>query len=88
MWKFFSENVTEEENYLPPDNISGNDGKRVAAYTSPTNIGLYLACIMGARDLGFIEKSEMNERIERTLDTIDRLPKYKGHLYGRPILQS
>lgn len=82
MWKFFSENVTEEENFLPPDNISGNDGKRVAAYTSPTNIGLYLACIMGARDLGFIEKSEMNERIERTLDTIDRLPKYKGHLYN------
>lgn len=82
MWQFFSENVTDEVNFLPPDNISGEDCERTAAYTSPTNIGLYLTSIMGARDMGFIEKDEMNDRIEKTLDTIDRLPKYKGHLFN------
>lgn len=82
MWNFFSENVTENENFLPPDNISFSPEKRVAGYTSPTNIGLYLVCILAAADMSLITLSEMNERINKTLDTIERLPKYKGHLYN------
>lgn len=82
MWKFFSENITENENFLPPDNISYYSGKRVAGYTSPTNIGLYLVCILAAADMSIISPREMNDRINKTLDTIDKLPKYKGHLYN------
>lgn len=82
MWNFFSENVTENENFLPPDNISFYCGKQVAGYTSPTNIGLYLVCILAAADMSLITPSEMNERINKTLDTVERLPKYKGHLYN------
>lgn len=82
MWRFFSENVTESENFLPPDNVSGEDCQRIAAYTSPTNIGLYLTSLLGAKDMGFIEKDEMNGLIEKSLDTIDKLPKYKGHLFN------
>ncbi len=82
MWSFFDENVTVYENFLPPDNIAEYPEKRTAAYTSPTNIGLYLVCVLAAADMKLISDGEMLGRINSTLDTIERLPKYKGHLFN------
>lgn len=82
IWRFFKDNVTAADNYLPPDNISIAPYKKTAHRTSPTNIGLYIACLVAARDFGFIDSAELYEKLKCTLDTVEKLPKWKGHLYN------
>lgn len=82
IWKFFSENVTGADNYLPPDNIQLSPLACTAHRTSPTNIGLYLLSVLAARDFGFIDTDELCQRINDTLGTLEKLPKWRGHLYN------
>lgn len=82
MWKFFEDFCTEENNFLIPDNIQLNSQFFVAKRTSPTNLGLMLCTFLAARDMGFIDTKEMYVRISLSLDTIGKLPKYKGNLYN------
>lgn len=81
-WYYFSDLVNRETNYLPPDNYQISPVKKVAMRTSPTNIGLYLLTCGAAYKFGFIRGEELKERISSTLQTIDKLPKYRGHLYN------
>jgi len=74
--------VTPEDNYLPPDNYQEMPPNGVAHRTSPTNIGLLLASIVCARDLGFIGTVEMAERLDNTITTIEKMEKWEGHLYN------
>ncbi len=80
MWRFFDENCTENHNYLVPDNVQLSPSGKVAARTSPTNIGLMLTSFLAARDLGFIGSDELCERLEKSLKTVDALEKYRGNL--------
>ena len=80
MWEYFEDLCGENNNFLPPDNIQFAPHRAVAERTSPTNIGLMLACVLAARDFGFITSEEMCRRINLTLDSIDKLEKYKGNL--------
>lgn len=82
IWAFYEVYVTEEDSYLPPDNVQMEGDKGIAHRTSPTNIGLYLACVVAARDFGFIDTPGMIERLERTVDTVERMEKWSGHLYN------
>ncbi len=82
MWEFFEDFVTAKDNWLPPDNVQIDPPKGIANRTSPTNIGLYFTCTLAARDLGLIDTPGLVERLERTLDTVERLDKWKGHLYN------
>jgi cellobiose phosphorylase len=82
IWAFFEDYVTAEEHWLPPDNVQFNPPRGVAHRTSPSNIGLYLACVLAARDLGFIDTQDMLERLERTISTVESLEKWQGHLYN------
>ncbi len=81
-WRFFEENVTSAENYLPPDNIQETPVPRKAGRTSPTNIGFYLVSVLAAADLSFITPEELFLRIRNTVDAVNKLPKYKGLLYN------
>ena len=81
IWRFFEKYVSEETNFLPPDNIQYSP-YRVAMRTSPTNIGLYLLCALCARDFGFIDSNELAQRIFQTLKTIEGMKKWKGNLYN------
>ena len=81
MWRFFDRYVTEETNHLPPDNVQYSP-YRVAMRTSPTNIGLYLLCVLAARDLGFIDSVELCRRVSATLGTLESVPKWHGNLYN------
>ncbi len=81
-WRYFEENVTSAENHLPPDNIQETPVFVKAGRTSPTNIGFYLLSVLSSADMLFISPDEMYERISATLDTLDKLPKYKGLLYN------
>jgi hypothetical protein len=82
IWKFFSENVNESGNHLPPDNIQLTPYEKTANRTSPTNIGLYLVSTLCARDMGLISTDEFFNRINSTLETIEKLKKYNGHLFN------
>ena len=82
IWRFFEEYVTEEESYLPPDNIQETPVRKTAHRTSPTNIGLYLVSCLAAADFAFITPAQLSERLSHTLGTIERLEKYNGNLYN------
>ncbi|TLS48684.1 glycosyl transferase family 36 [Paenibacillus antri] len=82
IWTFYEHFVTAEDHYLPPDNVQIEPANGVAHRTSPTNIGLYMTCAVAARDFGFIDTEGLVERLERTVDTIERMEKWEGHLYN------
>jgi cyclic beta-1,2-glucan synthetase len=81
-WRFFETFVGPEDHSLPPDNFQDDPVPVVAHRTSPTNIGMYLLSIVTARDFGWIGTSEMVERLEATLATINALQRYRGHLFN------
>ena len=81
-WRFFETFVTEADNYLPPDNFQEIPRPTVFHRTSPTNIGLYLLSTTVARDMGWIGQTAAITRIEQTLQTLLRMPRFRGHLYN------
>lgn len=82
MWKFYEQNVTTFDNCLVPDNIQFFPEKRVCHRTSPTNIGLYFVSIVCANVFSFITKYDLKTKLRASLDTVEKLKKYKGNLYN------
>lgn len=82
MWKFFSREVNAAGNHLPPDNVQFSPVYARAERCSPTNLGLYLLSVLAARDFNFIGNNQVYERIRDTLDTVDKLEKWHGHLFN------
>ncbi len=81
-WRYFETFVTAEENHLPPDNFQETPKPAIASRTSPTNIGLYLLSTVAAHDMGWIGQRAALQRMKDTLQTIQRMPRYRGHLYN------
>src|SRR5579864_5806226 len=79
IWRYFAEFSSEEDNWLVPDNVRANPPK-VAASVSPTNVGLLLNARQAAGALGYITLPEMIDLTQKTLDTMERMTKYRGHL--------
>ena len=79
IWRYFAEFSSGEHNWLIPDNIQ-DEPRKVAASISPTNVGLLLNARQVAREFGYITLPEMVDLTRKTLDTIIRIPKYRGHL--------
>jgi cyclic beta-1,2-glucan synthetase len=79
-WAYFEAFGGAEDHYLPPDNVQVHPAETIAHRTSPTNIGLGLLATLAAHDLEFIDEATLVERVGRTLDTIERLERYEGHL--------
>ncbi|MBO6231319.1 MAG: hypothetical protein J6O50_12240 [Ruminiclostridium sp.] len=81
-WAFYTDHVTEAENWLPPDNVQYSPVFRISHRTSPTNIGMYLLACVCANELGFIDNARLVTLIDRTVSTVEKLAKYKGSLYN------
>ncbi|MFZ1661928.1 MAG: glucoamylase family protein, partial [Paracoccaceae bacterium] len=81
-WRYFETFVTAEENFLPPDNFQEIPKPKIASRTSPTNIGLYLLSTVVAHDLGWIGRRSAVHRLRDTLATIERMHRFRGHLYN------
>jgi cyclic beta-1,2-glucan synthetase len=79
-WRFFDDLVTAENNWLPPDNSQLALRVEVARRTSPTNIGMWLASALAARDFGYLTADELWRRAAKTLETMQRMERYEGHL--------
>ncbi|MCI2807653.1 GH36-type glycosyl hydrolase domain-containing protein [Eoetvoesiella caeni] len=82
IWRFFTTFVSAEDNFLPPDNFQEDPDPVVAHRTSPTNLGLYLLSIQAARDFGWIGSDDMAQRLEATLETMQKLQRYRGHFFN------
>lgn len=90
MWRYFSDFLNEKNNFLPPDNYQEEPLGIEARRTSPTNIGLAMLSCLGAYDIGFIDEERLFFLIGKTLDTIEKLEKWNGHLlnwYSTETLQ-
>lgn len=81
-WNFFADTVTRDSHFLPPDNLQLAPSEEKAMRTSPTNIGLFLLSVLAALDLGLLDAKEAADRLERTLATVEGLPKFHGNLYN------
>ncbi|GHD11235.1 GH36-type glycosyl hydrolase domain-containing protein [Tianweitania populi] len=81
-WLYFETFVTPGEHFLPPDNFQENPVGIVAHRTSPTNIGVYLLSSISARDFGWISLIETAERIDQTVATMEKMQRFRGHLYN------
>ncbi len=79
IWRYFAEFSNQEHNWLVPDNVEDNP-RKITATVSPTNVGLLLNARQVATELGYLTVPEMMELTQKTLDTVTRLRKYRGHL--------
>ncbi|MCM8761410.1 MAG: DUF3131 domain-containing protein, partial [Candidatus Omnitrophica bacterium] len=86
-WGYFDK-IVDKEYGLPLDNIEFNekatitDDTKVGDYTNITNVGVYLMCIVAAYDFGFITREEAVKRLNLTLDSVDKLEKFRGFPYN------
>ncbi|HET9317996.1 MAG TPA: glucoamylase family protein, partial [Vicinamibacteria bacterium] len=80
-WAYFDElGSSPTDFHLPPDNLQEDPGPMVAHRTSPTNIGLALVSTLAAHDFGFLDTPGLVARLTASLDSIESLERYRGHL--------
>ena len=79
-WRYFSDFVTEETSWLPPDNYQVSYQDQLTLRTSPTNIGLYMISVLSAHDFGYLTVDEVVHKLTRTMETLGKLERYEGHL--------
>ena len=82
IWRYFSHFLRRQDHYLPPDNYQEQPGPILARRTSPTNIGLGMLSVMAAADLELISRRRGAELLGHMLDTVEKLEKWRGHLYN------
>lgn len=81
-WQFFEDSVSADTLFLPPDNVQEEPKKGPALRTSPTNMGLYLLSCCAAHALGFLPIGELSQKLNDTLNTLEKLPTWHGHFYN------
>jgi Putative glucoamylase/Protein of unknown function (DUF3131) len=77
-WNFYSTDV-DPNTHLPLDNIG--PGTTRGAYTSASNIGVYLWAVVAANDLKLISRPEARARIAATLTEVGTLRRDNGFLF-------
>ena len=81
-WRYFTDFVGPQDNWLPPDNFQEYPAPAIASRTSPTNIGMSLLADLAARDFGYLTVAECLQRIDNTLASMEKLERYRGHFYN------
>lgn len=82
IWRFFTTFVTADDHWLPPDNFQEEPHPVLAHRSSPTNFGVYLLSIIAARDFGWIGLSNTADKLTATIESMEALPRYRGHFYN------
>jgi hypothetical protein len=80
-WRFFVEFSNELNHWLIPDNVQESP-RIIAERLSPTNLGFLLNSRQAACVLGAITAPELVTLTRNTLDSVDKLPRFEGHLYN------
>ena len=81
-WQFFKDYITEETNYLPPDNYQEDRKPKIVLRTSSTNIGLGMLSVISSYDLKFENLEDTIKLLEKMITTVCSLQKWNGHLYN------
>jgi len=81
-WGFFEMFVGPADNWLPPDNFQEKSNVGIAHRTSPTNIGIALLGHLAAYDFGYITLTSFLERTTNTMNSLQKMERYKGHFYN------
>ncbi|MEO6526250.1 MAG: hypothetical protein ABIP93_06470, partial [Gemmatimonadaceae bacterium] len=81
-WQYFAKFVGPETHWLVPDNFQATPEPIVATRTSPTNIGLQLLSTISAHDLGILSRTEMLDRLEYALNSMERMSRAHGHFFN------
>lgn len=81
-WDFFEENLTPENHFLIPDNYQENREHKSDIKTSSTDIGFSLTSVVAAYELGFIKRQKCLYFLNNIIDSVEKLPKWHGHLYN------
>ena len=81
-WQFFKKYMTENTNYLPPDNYQEDRNPKIVMRTSSTNIGLGMMSVVSSYDLNFESFEDSINLLEKMINTICGLQKWNGHLYN------
>ncbi len=79
--RFFYEGL-EDNDYIMPDNLQLKPYKGYAKRTSPTNIGFAILSSACGLKLGAYSPGLFSNNVLKQLEKIEKLPKYKGHLYN------
>jgi cyclic beta-1,2-glucan synthetase len=78
-WAYFEDFVNSENNWLAPDNFQEDPPNGVAHRTSPTNMAMSLTSNIAAFDLGFIDLTDVIERTDKIITSMESLERFKGH---------
>jgi hypothetical protein len=78
-WRYYAQYCTEEHNWLIPDNVQ-EEPAAIAGRVSPTNLGMLLNAQQVACEFGYLTVPEMAVQTQRTLATLSRIPKHRGHI--------
>ncbi len=81
-FSYFERFVEAEDNWLPPDNYQEQPVELIAHRTSPTNIGLSLLANLSACEFGYLTVSQLIERTTKTISTMKKMERYRGHFYN------
>ena len=79
---------TDREHALPVDHVRldptsmARGDARVGDYTNITSVGLYLASIAAAHELGLVTRAAALDRLGADLDTLGRLETYDGFFFN------
>lgn len=77
-WKFYRNDV-DPKTHLPLDNLG--PGTVRGAYTSASNIGVYLWAVVAALDLKLVDREQASSMIGATLRSVAGLQRSHGFLY-------
>jgi hypothetical protein len=80
--------LRDSQNGLPIDHVYFGDDSldpakaEIGDYTGITNVGLYVISIVGAHELGFIDREEAVDRVRAALETVRNLETWKGMFFN------
>lgn len=82
-WRYFEVFAARsEDHYLPLDNFQEFPKPMLARRTSPTNIGFSLVANLSAYDFGYITAGLCIDRCAKTLETLSKMERHRGHFYN------
>jgi hypothetical protein len=78
--RFFHDWSSDATNWLTPDSVSEDGAAELRL--SPTNLAMLLNARIAAVRLGILTIPDFVRHTQATLERVDALPKYRGHLFN------
>jgi hypothetical protein len=80
-WRYFADHSRADQHWLIPDNVQ-EDPPLVAHNISPTNLGFSLTAQLAAHDFGYLTLDESSSSVQRILESMGEMPRYRGHFFN------